>query len=383
MVSLFSVIKEILWGHDLIEVNQDTYVQLVKHSIDILATPYMSRLIVSEKQKKDWIQRTRQQIAYNTRCLYLQNKLPITVPYVILKGTSASQYYPYPEYRALGDIDIITRREDFAQAYRELQDDGYILAKELDREVGFVKNGVMIELHHYFASLNNPEKAKFLDDLIIDNINDTHVLPDEINGLVLLEHIDQHLENGLGLRQIIDWMMFVNKCLPDDKWQSFKAFAQKIGLETLAVVTTKMCEMYLGLPHRGWCSKADERLCVQLMNYIKACGNFGASRSESISIGDNVFYLSYNPKSFFSLLQTRGLENWKAAHNHTVLRPFAWIYQAFRYAIKGIKRKDAHKNIKKEYLSAKERNMLFRKLGVRQASKGLAVYKDGKYIKRR
>lgn len=297
--------------------------------------------------------------------------IPITVPYAVLKGTTASQYYPYPEYRSLGDIDIITRKEDYDKAYQELVDNGYKIIKKLDREVGFEKNGVVVELHRFFASLKDHRQAQYLDDLIVNNIDDTHVLPDEINGLVLLEHIYQHLENGLGFRQIIDWMMFVDKCLPDDKWQSFQRMAEKIGLERLAVVTTKMCEMYLGLPKREWCNKADTLLCKQLIDYISACGNFGVSRSDSISTGDNVFYMSFTRKSFFSLLQTRGLENWKAAH-YSILRPFAWIYQLFRYIKRGIYRENASSNIIMEYKSAKQRNNLFRKLGVRQGKRGFA-----------
>lgn len=383
MSNIYDILKEIIWGKDIINVERDTYVQIKKHSIGALAASSLPRIVTSDAIKNEWTQSIIQQIAYNTRCIYLQKTMPITVPYVILKGTSAAQYYPHPEYRSLGDIDIITRREDFDKAYQEYLNNGYIIVKQLDREVGFGKNGVIVELHRFFSSLNDPNQAQYLDDLIIENINDSHVLPDEINGLVLLEHIDQHLENGLGLRQIIDWMMFVDKCLPDNKWPSFQRLAEQIGLVTLAVVTTKMCEMYLGLPQREWCSKADIKLCKQLMEYITVCGNFGVSRSDSISTGDNVFYLSSTRKSLFSLLQTRGMENWKAAHDYVFLRPFAWVYQLFRYVIKGLGREDAHMSIKREYLSAKERSRMFRELGVRQASKGLAVYRDGKYTVRK
>ena len=39
------------------------------------------------------------------------------------------------------------------------------------------------------------------------------------NGLVLLGHINQHLEEGLGLRQILDWALYVDKALDDDAWE--------------------------------------------------------------------------------------------------------------------------------------------------------------------
>ena len=126
--------------------------------------------------------------------------------------------------------------------------------RPFERETGFIKNDIIVELHRSFAKLNNADHARYLDDLIITNINPTHELPDPVNGLVILEHISQHLVNGLGLRQIIDWMMFTDKCLPDEKWPEFREMAQKTGMEKLAVVVTRMCEIYLGLPCRNWSS---------------------------------------------------------------------------------------------------------------------------------
>ena len=35
----------------------------------------------------------------------------------------------------------------------------------------------------------------------------------------------------------------------------------------------------------------------------------------------------------FKQLQSRGETNWTLYHKHTWLRPFAWIYQLFRYPV--------------------------------------------------
>ena len=254
------VIRESLWNKKkdlLLEVDWNTYTELKKQAVLSLAIPILSRVSMSSDLCSSWKEEILHQISYNINCQHIQLHLPITVPYVVLKGTSAAQYYPYPEYRTMGDIDIMTRREDFDLVYQELLDGGYQIVNDSDREVSFMKDGIIIELHRYFASLNDPDQSKYLDDLILNNILPSHVLPDMINGLVLLEHISQHLEHGLGLRQIIDWMMFVEKCLPDDKWEEFETMAKGIGLKRLAVITTRMCEIYLGLSKKKWCENAD------------------------------------------------------------------------------------------------------------------------------
>ena len=87
------------------------------------------------------------------------------------------------------------------------------------------------------------------------------------NVLVLLEHINQHLEKGLGLRQILDWALYVDKALDDDTWEhTFAPVVHRLGLDRLAITVTRMCQLYLGLrPDITWCASADEKVCDSLM----------------------------------------------------------------------------------------------------------------------
>lgn len=376
------IIKLSLWGDKrCVTVCQDTYEEMKAQTIATLPMPYFLSLVFSLELKREWTQYAIRQVSYNMRYRYEQERLDITVPYVILKGTAAAQYYPYPEYRTMGDIDIMTRREDFETALLQLLNNGYKITKEENREIALVKNGIVVELHRRFASLNDVNQAKYLDDLIIENISPTHYLPDHINGLVLLEHISQHLENGLGLRQVIDWMMFVDKFLSNEKWSVFRVLARNIGLEKLAITTTRMCEIFLGLSKREWCSCADESLCKELFDYIMSSGNFGKKRVSDEAISENAFAYARTPKMAFRLLQQQGLINWKLTKKYRFLRPFAWIYQATRYVIKGLKRNNATTKIKTEYKAAKIRNAMFDKLGVKTKARGIAIYKNGKYVK--
>ncbi len=381
---LFNLIKQSLWNTETVcAVDWPVFEEMKKQALAALPAGILSRLDMPDDLRTAWQAAVYQQIAYNVNYRRAQAELPLAVPYAILKGVTAAQYYPHPEYRAMGDIDIITRREDYQATCASLLAAGYAESPDHDngRHRAFLKNGITVEVHAYFASLNDPRQAQYLDDLIIESITPSHVLPDPVNGLVLLEHISQHLENGLGLRQIIDWMMFVHQCLPDENWAAFAENARRIGLEKLAVTTARMCEIYLGLPERKWCEGADRALCTQLMEYVLSCGNFGNKRADDSSIGENVFVFARTPKAAFKLLQQRGLVNWSAAKKHPALRPFAWIYQAGRYIKRGLGRDHASKKLKTEYEAAKRRNDMLNALGVKREAKGLVTFKDGKYVK--
>ncbi len=383
---MLDLLKASLWETPATTASREDYEEMKIQAVAALPAAILSCLNLDADLRKEWRNTILEQLMYNTNYVYEQERLPISVPYVILKGTAAAKYYPHPEYRKMGDIDIMTRREDFESACNELISNGFVehinkAEEDFGRHRGFTRNGIEVEIHAFFALLNDPKQAKYLDDLIIRNINPSHILPDLANGLVLLEHIAQHIESGLGLRQIIDWMLFVDKCLQDERWPEFKKMVHSIGLEKLAIITTRMCEMFLGLSEHMWCKNATDKECKKLMDYVLACGNFGIKQFNENGPGASVLSYARTPFAFIRLLQERGLVNWKAAKNHSFLRPFAWLYQIGRYLNKGLGRKNAIAELKDEYITAKERVTLFDTLGVKQTSKGLAIYRDGKYSK--
>lgn len=383
---MFAVIKKSLWDIGTPAADQATYDELKIHTIAALANPALPSLNLPPELYETWKKYVLYQVKRYYYFLYAQSSLPLSVPYVILKGTSAAQYYPHPEFRTMGDIDLMTRREDYQAACDMLLANGYTEMQETeedkDRHRSFSRGDIVVEMHIFFASLNDPRQAKYVDDLIIDHINPSHVLPDMVNGLVLLEHISQHLELGLGLRQIIDWMMFVDRCLPDEKWPEFREMAEKSGMETLAVTAARMCVMYLGLPERKWCAEADEAICNKLMDYVLTSGNFGNKWKSESEYAIQLLTYSRTPKGAFKILQRNGLINWKAAQNRLFLRPFAWIYRMGYYLVKGLARPKAFSKLKAEFDEANKRSTLFDALGVKQKWKGLVVYKNGEYKKK-
>ena len=326
---VFELIKLSLWGEGNPTVDLSVYQEMKTQAIAALPAPVLSSLNLPPELMKEWRNVVFQQIAYFANNQYVQSNLPIDMPYVILKGTSAAQYYPHPEYRTMGDIDIITRREDYQSACETMLKNGWSETTsradlERGRHRSFAKAGTIVEIHAFFASMNDVKKAKAFDDLVISNITENHILPDLINGLVLLDHVNQHMEQGIGLRQIIDWMMFVDKCLTDEMWADFERLVTLTGLKELAITTTRMCEMYLGLSAHKWCMNADEKISRSLMEYIMKCGNFGIKLNQTDTLYVSGFYQLRHPIMTIRELQQKGLENIDIARK-PILRPVAWI----------------------------------------------------------
>ena len=312
-----------------------------------------------------------------TRLMHAQNQLlqlleAHHIPCVILKGAAAAMAYPHPTLRSMGDVDFLVQRADFEKAAALLERNGYALTHEKDLKAshhyGYAKNAIRFELHRRIPLVaESDEKWMAFFEAGID-AREWHeieghrfpVLPATLNGLVLIFHINQHLRSGLGLRQIIDWMMYVHT-LPADQWEALQPLLEETGQMRLAKTVTLLCQRYLGL--RKIVEEAPSLPVDALLAYILEQGNFGRKAGFDGKIASFARTVS-TPIGFFQRLQRGGLSNWEAAKKHAVLKPFAWVYQSFRIAGMLIAEKKTPRDFLKQRGHGVEQRSLIEALGL-------------------
>lgn len=302
------------------------------------------------------------------------------IPIAVLKGAAAAANYPQPNSRSMGDIDLIVLPDHFNRAFALLEQLGWkndILLEVNPRHAGFEKAGCPeIELHRYFSTCTDKRQANFLDQAVYDAIPRAEwtdvegcsvpVLPPLENGLVLLAHINQHLGSGLGLRQILDWQMFVAAHLTDELWEcGFQDAAQQIGMEKLAITTTWLCHAYLGLQTSAtWFHNADAQLADDLLFYIMHKGNMGRKMEHDKQATRTVMHNFRSPAALVRYLYTGGRYHWAPARKHTWLAPAACIYQIGHVIRKGIARNASLCELVNDARSAQEEVDLLKRLEV-------------------
>lgn len=251
---------------------------------------------------------------------------------VIIKGVAAGMAYPQPALRAAGDIDLLVKRKDYENAARVLEENGYQLVGEKDpkrHHYVYKKNTVVFELHRRLADiLESDEELLCLFEEGVDRREMREVkqftfpvLPQELNGLALLLHINQHLRGGLGLRQIIDWMMYIHE---NDGMDQLIPLLKRTGMERFANSVTVMCQKYLGLGN--FVHDTGDYPCEKLINYIFMKGNFGRKSGKEGKITGTFLDMS-DIVRVFRRLQIGGMSRWTLAKKYTILRPFAWAFQ--------------------------------------------------------
>lgn len=210
------------------------------------------------------------------------------IPYVIVKGYASGFYYPEASLRSYGDVDFLVYNKDMEKAGKLLESYGFEKAVQDDGKSIHIAyhrapNSVW-ELHRSLNGIPSGDYGEciqaFLSDIIetsclVSSDNGEYRIPDTFHhGLVLLLHTASHLTSeGIGLRHLCDWAVFVEH-VPEFE-SIFQEKLKKCGLWKFARLLTLVSVKYIGLPEQEWAGEADEELLELLMEDILSGGNFG------------------------------------------------------------------------------------------------------------
>ena len=211
---------------------------------------------------------SRQTVLQSHKLLYLTNyavnKLEaegITV--LVLKGGGTAAYYPVPELRKSGDIDLlVAKQEELEKACSVLEKHGFFKTEEQTANHHIVfesKDGVELELHMMLAEpFDNLKMNQYLEKLKLeynqhicrrDIIGSMLPIPeDAYHAYYLLLHMLQHfLRSGFGLKLLCDWVVFWNHNIDAAQKRLYKHMLVQSGLEGFSSMITGLCVEYLGL----------------------------------------------------------------------------------------------------------------------------------------
>ena len=223
------------------------------------------------------------------------------IPSVLLKGYGLASNYRLPQSRMCGDIDIYVGQENFDKAYNTIvalstttQADQTILPDDhMHKHVEIDK--VTIEVHRKASSSANLRQRRLFDNWTIDSIDnhfadgtlptvqveDTVVrIPDAtFNAVFVLHHAVRHMiTEGIGLRQICDWTMFLDKHHHEINQTELRKVLKKFHMESiwaefgiLAINILGLDPSHLPLAPANLTSQKTNKILKQIF----ITGNFG------------------------------------------------------------------------------------------------------------
>lgn len=254
---------------------------------------------------------------------------------IVVKGPVVKRYYPDPDLRTMGDIDLIIHKKDMPLAVEVMSSLGFICEEGCIDEYKFMRKNICVELHEDLTSKDFGTGVDYKAEMqsLFDNVKnpDEYIqeLTDEYNLIYLLLHAAQHLiSEGCGVRQIMDIAVTLKNADIDYNflWRE---------LDRLKLTDFAHCIFYLC---RRWFDVnvddhiIDDEIYEALSKHILEGGVFGfaADRQNNLIMRESI----YNGNKIHSLLK-RVFPNKAEAcskvmwfrNKPSILLPAAWVYR--------------------------------------------------------
>lgn len=161
---------------------------------------------------------------------------------MVLKGTHLAQYYPEPQLREFGDLDLYffdNHSEADRVAQREL---GVTVNTEPHHHTRYNFRGVTVESHYDFFNSYYPGSNKPYNKMLLS------VAPSAtFDVLHFLRHAAIHFAaKGLNLRDLCDWVMIVATG-KDIDWNTVEREISRFGMATLVATLDEVTRTHLGI----------------------------------------------------------------------------------------------------------------------------------------
>lgn len=151
-------------------------------------------------------------------------------------------------------------------------------------------DGVTVEPHYKVHNYQRPSTDRAMQEMfssvfpvgLVSADMDGYqvpVFPPTFESVFLISHMVNHVyEEGLGLRQVIDYAMFLDKCADRIDWVKHDEYLHKMRMERAWRIFTCICVKYLGLPLPSQVepfSYQEKVWAEKMMADIMRVGNFG------------------------------------------------------------------------------------------------------------
>ena len=301
------------------------------------------------------------------------------IPYVVLKGAASAYYYPLPHQRMMGDVDFLVAEDDVERAMELLIGEGFTRCSiEEPCHIILNKGNLYFELHFALGGVPNGEAGRLVREYLEDIIPTAKTVrsgpvtfrnPEPFyHGLIMLLHMRHHLlAEGIGLRHLCDWAVFVDRFSDSEFRALYEEKLKRVGLWHFAEVISLSAHLAIGLPYREFMGN-DRELALGLLADILSGGNFGRKKEGRPEEGLFISHYSEDgvPRSrvvrLFFAANRIVYNHWPIARRVKLLLPFGWLYWGGLRLVREIAGTREPMQFAKAYRDSQPRTELYRRL---------------------
>lgn len=179
---------------------------------------------------------------------------------MVMKGQANGVFYPHPNHRSPGDIDCYLF-ENYTRGNEIARNAGADVDENWYKHSSIQFKGETFENHQFFVHTRDGRRSKAMEkelekELCVEEwrtMHNTPILlpPPQWNAMFLTYHALAHfLSEGLHLKQLADWAMFLHAEQERVDWPRFYEFCNRYHLRRFADATTDIAIRYFGVKIR-------------------------------------------------------------------------------------------------------------------------------------
>ena len=364
--SLLNTISSQLFGGDKPNITHNIILHVLKEAeaqtVFSLAFAYLQKelTIISAGNFDELNEKFYRNVILNTNNFQEHNELhelmeSRQIPYVTIKGLASAYYYPDPSLRDMGDVDFLVFENDFESSKRAVLSAGFKLDhgdEEDSIHIAFKREPMSIwEQHRCVNGIPEGSVGELIREELDKTIETSELveldgavcrIPDKFHhGLIMLLHMISHMTSeGIGLRHLCDWAVFVNSISNNEFVGLFSEKLNSFGLWKFAQIMTATSEKYLGIEHKEWIESAelDDDLLEDVITDILNGGNFGKkdlNRYREIKYISNRNERTVDSKSVllqaFDAVNKKACDDFRFINKYRFLLPIGWLAEGGKY----------------------------------------------------
>lgn len=303
--------------------------------------------------------------AYYSRCS-VKEKLceffnKTQIDYLFVKGCEVCAFYPQPELRTSGDIDVVVRNEDYDKLVKLVNAENFDDIRITPTTVSFKIDDFEVEIHkgadvytNYFSNIFDMCKKRGYE-YKLDNYGAL---------LYVLLHIAKHLKSyGAGVRMLMDVDVCV-RSIDDFDEQKLMNMCKNSGALKCCQMILSLCNFWFDTPVRQYMDFTENQPLITLLEncfvyggtfgfYNKNVGSYYLIKSANGKIG-----VKERIKAVLILVFPKWdivRKEYKYSEKHNYLTPIAYINRLFD----GIFRRGKHSiSTVKQIMSSSDESVL-------------------------
>ena len=277
------------------------------------------------------------------------------IPVIALKGLVLRNLYPDPSLRSMSDYDICIRPIDIDKTIQIIQNEGYKTTCDIDKHI-ICQHPIYkcVELHSSLLSEKYSKKCSEFEErawskslpinlfgISVLSLNPTYQL------IYLVLHMATHIKrSGFGLRQLCDWVLFIEKYKLEIDWNEFRDYIRLMGLKVFTDVLFKASyQLFCLETPQAWYIDADvsQDIVERFILDVFESGVFGKEDNDRITANRILHYTGGSEsktshqkiKAILTLLFPAAEKmdvRYEYAKKHKILLPFAYLHR-FAYSV--------------------------------------------------